>query len=110
VLAQIDVTYSNSFIEAWWRSLRHQWLYLNTLDSLATVRKLVGWYVHEHNTVMPHAAFRGQTPDEMYFGRGADLPAQLAQRRLKARHQRLERNREAACSRCPRTDQEGLAA
>jgi transposase InsO family protein len=55
VLAQIDVTYSNSLIEAWWRSLRHQWLYLHTLDSLATVRKLVGWYVHEHNTVMPHA-------------------------------------------------------
>jgi hypothetical protein len=59
---------------------------------------------------MPHAAFRGQTPDEMYFGWSADLPAQLAQRRLKARQQRLERNREALCSRCPRTDQEGLAA
>src|SRR4029450_4721183 len=23
--------------------------------------------VHEHNTVLPHSAFRGQTPDEMYF-------------------------------------------
>jgi hypothetical protein len=110
VLAQIDVSYSNSLIEAWWRSLRHQWLYLNALDSLATVRTLVGWYVHEHNAVLPHAAFQGQTPDEMYFGRGAHIPDQLTRRRLKARQQRLERNREAACSRCPRTGQEGLAA
>ena len=29
ILALVDVTYSNSMIEAWWRSLRHQWLYLH---------------------------------------------------------------------------------
>jgi hypothetical protein len=46
----------------------------------------------------------------MYCGRGAEIPDQLALQRLKARQQRLERNREAACSRCPRTGQEGLAA
>jgi hypothetical protein len=34
VLAQVDVTFSNSLIEVWWRSLKHQWLYLHTLDSL----------------------------------------------------------------------------
>jgi transposase InsO family protein len=27
VIAQIDVTFSNSLIEAWWRTLKHQWLY-----------------------------------------------------------------------------------
>jgi putative transposase len=27
VLAQVDVTFSNSMIEAFWRSLKHQWLY-----------------------------------------------------------------------------------
>ncbi len=27
VLAQIDVTNSNSMIEAFWRSLKHSWLY-----------------------------------------------------------------------------------
>ena len=24
----------------------------------------------EHNRVLPHSAFRGQTPDEIYFGTG----------------------------------------
>jgi hypothetical protein len=110
ILAQVDVSYSNSLIEAWWRSLRHQWLYLNSLDTLATVRRLVGWYVREHNEVLPHAAFDGQTPDEVYFGRGADVPERLTRKREEARQKRLERNREATCSRCPRSGEEGLAA
>jgi len=38
VLALRDVTFSNSMIEAWWRTLKHPWLYLNTLDSVAAVR------------------------------------------------------------------------
>ncbi len=36
-LVQVDVAYSNSMIEAFWRSLKHQWLYLNSLDSLSWV-------------------------------------------------------------------------
>jgi hypothetical protein len=36
VIAQIDVSFSNSLIEAWWRTLKHHWLYLHSLDDLAT--------------------------------------------------------------------------
>jgi hypothetical protein len=67
VLAFTELKFSNSMIEAWWRSLKHQWLFLHSLDSVTTVRRLVEFYVHEHNCVLPHSAFRGQTPDEMYF-------------------------------------------
>lgn len=76
VLALRDVNFSNSMIEAWWRALKHQWLYLNTLDSVATVSRLVEFYVNAHNTEIPHSAFRGQTPDEIYYGRGQDIPGQ----------------------------------
>jgi hypothetical protein len=31
----------------------------------------------EHNRVLPHSAFRGQTPDEMYFGTRDTVPADL---------------------------------
>lgn len=102
ILARVDVTWSNSMIEAWWRSLRHQWLYLNTLDSVATVRRLVRFYVREHNSVMPHSAFDGQTPDEMYFGRGETVPDELAKARAAARVRRLAENRASRCERCPR--------
>ena len=64
VLAFTELKFSNSTIEAWWRSLKHQWLFLNPLDSVTTVRRLVEFYVHEHNGVLPHSAFRGQTPDK----------------------------------------------
>ena len=100
VLAQVDVTFSNSMIESWWRSLKHQWLYLHTLDSVATVRKLVEFYVEQHNTVMPHAAFNGLTPDEVYFGRDDGIVEMLVEQRAAARKERVRTNREVNCPGC----------
>jgi hypothetical protein len=67
VLAFTELKFTNSLIEPWWRSLKHQWLFLHSPDSVATVRRLVALYVDEHNRVLPLSAFRGQTPDEMFF-------------------------------------------
>lgn len=100
VLAQTEITSSNSLIESWWRVLKHQWLYLNTMDSSKTVEKLVAFYVQEHNARLPHAAFRGQTPDEMYFGTGDKIPAELEAARQRARQERVEANRKRTCSTC----------
>jgi putative transposase len=102
VIAQIDVSFSNSLIEAWWRSLQHRWLFLHQLDSIATVKRLVDFYVTEHNQRIPHAAFEGQTPDEVYFGRGDHVPDELAVLRREARKRRVELNRAVACVACPR--------
>jgi transposase InsO family protein len=102
VIAQIDVSFSNSLIEAWWRSLKHRWLFLHPLDNIATVKRLVDFYVTEHNERIPHAAFEGQTPDEVYFGRGDHIPGELAARRRDARGQRVARNRAVACAACLR--------
>ncbi|MFM7973840.1 MAG: transposase, partial [Pirellula sp.] len=106
VLAQVDIAQSNSMIEAWWRQLKHQWLFLNELDSATSVRRLVGFYVEQHNTVVPHFAFQGQTPDEMYFGTGASIPATLKQKRDQARAARLAHNRAVICARCKVDDPE----
>ena len=101
LLAQTELQCSNSMIEAWWRSLKHQWLFLHALDSAATVRRLVAFYVEEHNRVLPHSAFRGQTPDEMYFGTGGAVPVDLADRAAAARRARGAINRSASCAMCP---------
>src|SRR3989442_15158387 len=34
VLAFTQLKFSNSMIEAWWRFLKHQWLFLHSLDSV----------------------------------------------------------------------------
>jgi putative transposase len=104
ILALTELQFSNSMIEAWWRSLKHQRLFLHSLDSVTTVRRLIAFYVDEHNRGLPHSAFRGQTPDEMYFGTGDAVPVDLTSRAAAARRTRVEANRSASCERCPSVD------
>lgn len=100
VLAQVDLSFSNSLIEAWWRSLKHNWLFLHSLESVSQVQRLVAFYVEEHNAIIPHASFQGQTPGEMYRGTGAQVPLQLAEQRAEARRNRLITNRLRRCVVC----------
>ena len=100
VLALKDVTFSNSMIETWWRTLKHQWPLLNTLDSVESVRRLTTLHVEAHNAEIPHSAFRGQTPDEMYYGRGKDIPRQLEVGKALAQTARLKANRATSCVVC----------
>ncbi len=106
ILAQVDIVESNSMIEAWWRQLKHQWLYLNELDSASSVRKLIDFYVEQHNSVVPHFAFPGQTPDEMYFGTGAKVSVDLKEKRAIARAARLAHNRALSCDLCKASESE----
>jgi transposase InsO family protein len=103
LLALTEIAFSNSMIECWWRALKHQWLYLNTLDTVSSLRRLVSFYVQEHNTRLPHSAFRGQTPDEMYFATGPQVPDELEARRREARMERLATNRATSCATCQHT-------
>jgi hypothetical protein len=76
---------------------------LHVLDSFAALEKLISFYVEQYNTVIPHAAFSGQTPDEMYFGQGEQVPANLAVARARAREARLKANRNLSCQSCKST-------
>jgi len=100
LLAQTDISFSNSLIESWWRALKHQWLFLNALDTVSRLEKLVAFYVTEHNSRLPHSAFRGQTPDEMYFGTGDRIPRELDSAKIVARNARMEVNRAMTCPTC----------
>ncbi len=104
ILALVEVAFSNSMIEAWWRSLRHQWLYLHMLDSFNSLKRLIAFYVEQHNAVMPHSAFLGQTPDEIYFGTGDQVPAELKTAHQAAQQRRFTENRAARCSLCEPMD------
>jgi putative transposase len=100
VLAQVEITFSNSMIEAFWRSLKHSWLYLHSLDSFAALRRLIGFYVTAHNEMMPHSAFHGRTPNEMFFGTGNEVTQKLFAARRSAREERTRANRTARCGVC----------
>jgi putative transposase len=100
VRALVDIKFSNSMIESWWSTLKHQWLYLHRLESVAGVRRRVAFYVSEFNGSIPHAAFHGQTPDEVYYGLGERIPIELDTARKAARARRLAANHAASCGRC----------
>jgi len=67
-------------------------------SSLGVGRSIVSPAVHTDS------AFRGQTPDEMYFRTGDAVPADLTARAAAARRARVEANRAAACGTCPSTE------
>jgi transposase InsO family protein len=100
VLAQVEVSFSNSMIEAFWRSLRHQWLYLHSLESFTLLKQLIDFSVREHNTQMPHHAFVGQTPDEIYFDQADRVRNDLTAAQRQARRARMEVNRGESCRVC----------
>ena len=101
--AQTDVAESNSMIERFWLSAKWGYLFLNRLDSIEVVRRHVEFFVTEYNTVLPHSALDGRTPDEVYYGKAVELPEQLKEARVKAREERIEANRSRSCMDCRKT-------
>lgn len=56
--------------------------------------------MREHNEVIHHAAFEGQTPNETYFGTGEAVVVRLTAMRIKARDERIGVSGAAACRAC----------
>ena len=110
LLAQVEVAWSNSMIEVLWRKLKYDWLFLNRLDSFATVERLVAFYVEQHNAVMPQVALRGRTPDEVFKGEANDLVERLREAHLVAIRDRIEKNRALACGDCPLPSREKIGS
>ena len=54
---------------------------------------------------LPHSALNGRTPDEVYFGKGEDIPVKLAAARQAARARRLAENRAVTCATCMATSE-----
>lgn len=79
-------------IEAFWRSMKHGFLFTQRLDPFVALERFIAFYVGQHNTVMPHAAFGGQTPQEVFYASGDHVPAELAAKRHAARQLRIADN------------------
>ena len=88
-------------IEAFFRQLKHRWLFTKPLPDLATLRRLTRTYVRDHNELMPHYAHAGATPIEIFTCAWSDQDRQLLQQTTQsARQRRASENRSAACSYC----------
>ena len=109
-IAQIDVEFSNSMIEALFRSLKHRWLYVLSLPTFEAVcravddRRKCPWYeyLNDHNNKIPHYALGGAMPLEVFSGTWTqESQLLLAEAASIATFQRLEFNRSQKCGLCP---------
>ena len=50
--------------------------------------------------MMPHSAFDGQTPNEVFFGTGDAVVAKLAAERVQAQAEQMACNRSVECGIC----------
>ncbi|NBW82888.1 hypothetical protein EBR21_14150, partial [bacterium] len=101
-IAQIDISFSNSMIESFFRTIKHRWLFMLSLDNIDCVRKHVGAFIEDYNSLIPHSALRGATPLEMHLGRWH--PAQMDELKYAeegAREERRIANLNSSCGVCP---------
>jgi transposase InsO family protein len=69
VIAKFDTKYSNSIVEAFFRSIKNNYLYFQNPKNLKKLKEKVKFYIHEHNHKIPHSAHQGLTPHEVYTQR-----------------------------------------
>ncbi len=64
----------NIFIERLWRSLKYEAVYLHDLTDGFAAERVIGEWIDFYNTVRPHSALAGRTPEEAYdAGRPVDM-------------------------------------
>ena len=101
-IAQIDVDYSNSMIEALFYRLKNAHLYMQKLSSLHKLKTETDFYFMQSNEVIPHSSLGGATPIEIFIGSWTKANIdKLASDCLKARSDRMAWNLDQSCGACP---------
>ena len=57
----------NIYIERFWRSFKHEEIYLNYYKSMNELRYLIDNYMKKHNSRRLHSAIGNKTPNEVYY-------------------------------------------
>lgn len=95
LIAQTDIPYSNSMVEAVNKQLKKYYLYHQPIRDLEHGTQLLSHIIDDYNN-KPHGALYGMTPDEVWSGK---IPNKHRYESLKklARDKRLEINRNTKC-------------
>ena len=56
----------NVMIERWFRSLKTEEIYINEYENPKALRRAIGAYIQQYNTVRPHQSLDYNTPESVY--------------------------------------------
>ena len=100
-IAQIDIEFSNSMIEMLFLRLKHRYLFTFPLTNFETLEKGADFFFNESNTVIPHSALKGGTPEEVITGKWNEEKIKELQNQAKmARELRSKTNLSLQCPIC----------
>lgn len=98
-IAQIDVEFSNSMIEALFLRLKHRYLFTFPLTNFEALEKGAEFFFTESNTVIPHSALGGATPEEIISGKWNEEKIEELKNQIKTA--RILRRRINLALKCP---------
>lgn len=98
-IAQRDVLFSNSMIEAFNKVLKHQFLHHRNIASLNSLEKIVAESIPIYNNLKPQWSLGGNTPSETFDGVTIDFH-QYTHAFKTQKSIRLEKNRKTNCQIC----------
>ena len=67
IVAQKDIRFSNSMVEAVNKRIKYDFLYRRSFDSLQTLQDYLPELIEQYNS-KPHSGLLGFTPDEVFAG------------------------------------------
>jgi putative transposase len=100
-VAQIDVEASNSMVEMLFLRLKHRYLFTIPLTNFAAIENGVDFYFNESNTVIPHSALFGATPEEVITGKWTpEKMMEMKEKVVAAKLARTQSNTSRRCQSC----------
>jgi transposase InsO family protein len=100
-VARFEISYSNSMIEAVFRSLKHNYLFQHEIVDLPALRRHVNFWFREHNEKIPHTAIKGETPAERFNREWSnEKEIRILLRQEEAIKLRIAENQKVSCEGC----------
>jgi len=100
-VAQFEISFSNSIVEALFRSLKHNYLFHQNITNPSSLKKHVDFWFTDHNERIPHTAFDGETPLERYSQIwNKDCEIKILIRHEEAIKLRIKENQKIFCDVC----------
>jgi len=98
LLAQTDIIFSNSMVEAVNKVVKYQFLFHHDIADFNALERYLVFVVPDYNN-RPHSGLGGCTPKQIMTGQYPDYDIIAAQMKM-ARIKRIEQNRKAGCGVC----------
>lgn len=99
LIAQKDIPYSNSKIEAFNKIIKHQFLLPKNLENRKQLINALAEDIAIYNTIRPQHSLQGNTPDETFSGKSLDIN-HYKTHFARQKKLRVTQNQKNRCSRC----------